>query len=163
MARGLIILMALLGLAACAHEPMDYIPPSDRTLLQAQARMGEGNNGQPPISVDQMLRQARGQATGPADPQRLVVQFSGDAVTLTDDQRQALDRFAAKAGAATVVVSGRRGSFADNAALLAQRRTVAVAHSLSALPNVEVRFVPDLPDSLVVVGTGTSGLQTVQP
>jgi len=158
MARGILIVTGLLALGACAHEPMDYIPPSDRTLLQAQARMGDGSVAGQPISVQDMLQRARGHADSVADGRRLVVQFSGDAATLDDAQRQSLAKYAAAAGGAPVTVTGQRAGFTGNAALLGQRRAVAVARLLSeTLPVVDVRFVADLPDNIVVVAPGTSG------
>jgi hypothetical protein len=165
MARGVLIGMTVLGLAACTHEPMDYIPQGERTLLKAQARMGEGGVSGQPVSVDEMLQRARGQSqAASADRQRLVVQFSGDAVMLDDAQRKSLTAFSAAVGNAPVVVTGQRGGFAGGSPLLGQRRAVAVANALSVtLTSVDVRFVPNIPDNIVVVSTGSAGPESTQP
>ena len=168
MTRGVLVGVALVGLAACSHEPMEYIPPGERDLLKAQARLGESGGGSQPVSVDEMLQRARGQAqasaAAAADSKRLVVQFTGDAVQLDDAQRKSLDAFGAAVGNLPVVVTGQRGSFGGASPLLGQRRAVAVANALSAtLANVDVRFMPNVPDNVVVVAVGSTGPESAQP
>ena len=67
MFRRPMILALALGLGACAHDPMDYIPSTDRALLSAQSRLGEAGGGAGPVSVDEMLREVRGETTPPKD------------------------------------------------------------------------------------------------
>ncbi len=151
------VLFAALGLAACEHEPLEYIPPADRALLQAQARMGDGGGTQGPVSVEDMLRRARA-APDSAVPAKLVLQFSRDAVTLDDAQKQSLAQFAAAAKEKSVTVQSRRGGFDGSAALAGQRRAMAVARELTGhVAAIELRFAPDTPDDVVVVGAASPG------
>lgn len=154
-------LVLMLSVAACSHEPLSYIPQADRVQLQAEARMGEAGGGGRPISVDDMLRNAR--AAAPADPNapapsvpgRLLVRFDGSAVQPDAAQREALRRFATAALADRhgLLVRSEPGSFAGNdASVLGPRRAVAVSRELSDIaPNVDVRFDTALPAGVVVV------------
>jgi len=155
MTRGSIVLSVVILLAGCAQEPMQYIPPTDRALLQAQARLGESGSPQGAITVADLLRRAR-----PADGQaaaatRLVLQFVGDTVIPDEAQKQSLARFSAAAAGRAVIVTGQRGGFEGTSGLLGQRRAVAVAKSLAdSQPDVEVRFSSDTPADTVIVSTG---------
>lgn len=151
MARCRIILLPMLALAACAPEPIEYIPPHDRTLLQAEARMGGAGGGTGAISVDQMLQRARARPDSSTTASRLVLQFSGETVALDDAQKQSLAQFATSAQGRPVTVLGQR---ANSASMLGQRRAVAVARVLSAsLPAVEVKFSPEIPPDAIIVST----------
>ena len=158
-ARGCVVLLSALGVAACANEPISYIPPTDRALLEAQARMAGSGASHGPISVEDMLRQARsGQSAAETAP-HLVLQFSNGAVLLDDAQKQSLAKFAAAARGQPVSVVSRPGGFEGAAALLGQRRAVAVARELSASqPDVELRFSADAPADVVEVKVD-SGIQ----
>jgi len=162
MARGFVLLspmllVPVLTLAACSPEPIEYIPPSDRALLQAQARLGDAPGASSaPISVDEMLSRARTAQPPqpPAPPLRL--QFTGDAVQPDDQQKQSLARFAAAAHGHTVTVVSRRGGFDDPTALLGQRRALAVAHVLEgSIADVELRFDAAAPGDTVLVSVAT--------
>jgi len=174
MARGCIVLLGALGLAACAHEPMDYIPPTDRALLQAQSRLGDSGASAGPMSVDRMLRQARNAPDGNAtdgrtpgnagDPTRLLLHFTAQSVQLDDTQKAALDQFATAVSGKPVMVTSRPGNFADSAALLGQRRAVAVARQLqSSVADVQLRFLPDTPPDVVVVSAGAASAGSPAP
>lgn len=150
MARGWIILVPMLGLAACSYQPMDYIPPTDRALLEAQARLSPSGNGQGPISVKEMLNRARDSQADAEHP--LVLTFVGDTVQPDAAQVQLLQQFAAKVHGQAVTVTSQPGGFDDPGSLLGPRRAVAVAHELSAsLPTVGVRFSAEAPAHAVVV------------
>lgn len=169
--------MTLLGLAACTPAPIEYIPTDERTLLQAQARLGASDAPGQSISVQEMLERARaqqvnaiqgqgpGQTAGrPASPSRLVVQFTGSAVALDETQRKSLDAFAAAAANAPLVVTGQKGSFETSSTLLGQRRAVSVAKALEAnSPNVDVHFIAGLPEDVVVVTTARTKPEELQP
>ena len=144
-----IILLPMLALAACSPEPIEYIPPHDRTLLQAEARMGGAGGGTSAISVEQMLQRARTRPDSGVMASRLMLQFSGEAVALDEAQKQSLAQFANGAQGRPVTVLGRR---ANSASMLSQRRAVAVARVLSAsLPAVDVKFSPDVPPDAIIV------------
>lgn len=127
-------LVLLLLIAGCADDPMRRIPPSDRALLEAEARLGGGPaapDGR--TTVADVLARARGEAPGGST---LVLSFAGGAVQPDAAQRDQLAAFARR-GAGRVVVTGGRG----DPALLGERRAVAVARALEAdLPEVELRF-----------------------
>ncbi len=164
MRRGILLATATFGVAACSHEPMDYIPANERTLLKAQARIGESGGGSNAISVQEMLERARSNANHPVQDRRLVVQFTGDAVALDDAQRKAVDTFGAAAGNTPLIVTGQRGGFQSGNPLLGQRRAVAVARVLSdRAPNVDVRFAADMPDNVVTVSAGDASRESAQP
>lgn len=144
-----LVLLLVLALAACEHEPLDYIPPTDRALLQAQARLGDAGGPARPLSVDEMLRRAR-TANAAAAPDRLVLQFAPDAAQLDEAQKAQLSQFATSARGRAVSVTARRGT--GDASLLGPRRAVAVARALStSLTDVRLRFTPDSPTDAVVV------------
>ena len=156
-ARLTLRILPLLAVAGCSHDPILYIPSTDRTMLQAQARLGNADDGgKGPISVDEMLRRAKQGDSGPAAASSVVLHFGGDTVQPDAAQRDTLWRFATKTGAETLVVSSRPGSFSDPATpVLGPRRAVAVSHELSAIvPNVQVRFEAALPPDVVVVSLG---------
>lgn len=149
MSRWVLGLVLLGGLAGCAPHPLDYIPPTDRSLLQAEARMG--SNGAPAaggISVDDMLAQARAHA----DDARLQLDFAAGDASLTQAQKDQLSGFAARAPGARFIVSAKRTDFAQDPALLPQRRAVAVAHVLTdAGHEVDIRFAAEAaPDQVNV-------------
>ncbi len=162
MSPRLLLLSPALLLAACQQQPLSYIPPADRTLLQAQARLGEGGTAAatPPArtSVADMLSRARsGEAQAPA---RLVLRFGPDDLAPDDAQRAELSRFSsANRGSPGVVVISRPSGAEGDGALLNQRRAVAVARLLEAdFRNVQLRFEREAPAGQVLVlrdaGTG---------
>ena len=160
MTRRCIALLAVCGLAACTHEPIEYIPLDDRALLQAQARLGQApGQSAGAIPVDEMLRRARAAGDtsdasdpAPATPSRLVLQFKGDAVQPDAEQKKALSGFASSMQGRSVTVLSRPGGFDGATALLGQRRALAVAHELSAaMPDVDLKFTPDAPADVVIV------------
>ena len=152
MIRGCILLLPALGLLACSPEPIDYIPPTDRALLQAQARLGGSGADAGPVSVADMLSRARNSPAAPAASAPLVLQFAGDAVLPDESQKQSLARFAAAAKGRRITVVSRRGGFEDGTALLGQRRALAVAHEVSPDgSDVELRFADGAPADSVVV------------
>jgi hypothetical protein len=138
-------------LAACAQDPIRYIPETERMVSAA--------DGARPISVEAMLARARANAPAPTGtintvPGRLLVRFEPDATAPTPSQRAELREFAQTSpGPRRFRVASRPGTFEDAGALvLGQRRAVAVARELSALsPDVEMRFDPALPPGVVVV------------
>ena len=160
MLRRLLPLLPLL--AACQQEPISYIPQADRTLLQAQARLGEGGTAAatPPArtSVSEMLSRIRG--SEPAAPARLVLRYAGTEVLPEPAQREELTRFgAANRGAAKAVVIARPSAAGGEAGLLSQRRALAVARLLEAdFREVQLRFEREAPAGQVLVlrdaGTG---------
>ncbi len=159
MPRRLLPLLPLLG--ACQQEPMRYIPQADRTLLQAQARLGEGGvaaaTPQSRTSVADMLARARSADPAPA---RLVLRYAATEVLPDAAQRAVLVNFAtANRGAPRVVVVARSGGLAGEDALLSQRRALAVARLLEAdFREVQLRFEREAPAGQVLVlrdaGTG---------
>lgn len=158
MTRGSIVLSVVILLAGCAQEPMQYIPPADRALLQAQARLGDSVSPQGSITVADLLRRARPADDQPSAATRLVLRFAGDTVIPDDAQKQSLARFSAAAAGRPVVVTGQRGGFEGTSGLLGQRRAVAVAKNLAdTQPDVEVRFSPETPVDTVIVSLGTPG------
>lgn len=261
MYRGVTVLVSLVGLAACSHEPIEYIPSADRALLLAQSRLGDSGSAAKPVSVDQMLRQARvgpdaapgsdnaasasspvsatpvpdgplaaamalahaarpekenvpasadvlsgGAPSGPraneitppgpgmnvADMLRqarlakgggvatrrlddndgfgtpapalvhampredegigLILRFTDRAVTLEAAAKVELQRFAAMAKGKLVSVTSRAGGFNAGAALLGQRRALAVARDLAPVAaDVEMRFSDEAPEDGVLL------------
>lgn len=149
-----------LGLAACAHDPIRYIPPEDRTALEAQARLSSAPGDGQGITVDQMLARAKTSAATPAPSSRILIRFEGEAVQPDAAGQEQLRAFAARlpSAAMPVVVSSRPGEFGDpGSPLLGQRRAVAVSRVLAGSSNnVEVRFDTALPPDVVVVSTGLS-------
>lgn len=152
---------ALLALSACQNDPIRYIPPEDRTLLQTQARLdaspGEGKG----ITVQEMLQRAKTNAAGPVPSSRVLVRFLGGAVEPDAAGQEQLRAFAAQlpAPGLPVVVSSRPGDFTDPAApVLGQRRAVAVSRLLAGrVGNVQLRFDAALPPDVVVVRAGLPG------
>lgn len=147
----------LLLVTGCASsDPMRLIPPTDRSMLEAEARMGTGGgtSGRP-ISVDQMLASARGAAAPGRAPEPVVLRFAADAVQPDPAQRMTIEGFAQRAaGAPRVIVVGRRASGATAEAMLSQRRAVAVARLLEPrFPEVELRFEPTaVADEIILLG-----------
>ncbi len=143
------LILPLLLLAACSEDPMRRIPPTDRALLEAEARLG-GASGQPGgrTTVADILARARGDT---ADGGALVLRFAGDAVQPDAGQRARLAAFAAQNRNAPVVVTGGRG----DPALLGERRAVAVARALEGeVPGVVLRFASGAPADVVQIASG---------
>lgn len=149
-----ILLLALL--TACSDSAMRYNPPSDRALLEAEARMGTGG-AQPQsgrMTVEDILARARGESPRPATS-GLTLRFAGAAVQPDTAQREQLRAFAAAQSGANLVVTGGRG----DPAMLGERRAVAVARALeAAMPNVALRFATGAPTDQVQIArdAGTS-------
>jgi hypothetical protein len=142
-------------LSGCSHDPIRYIPETDRTMLQSQERLGAGQGSGGPISVDQMLRNAKSSEAKLTDS-RVVIRFDGDSVQPDAAQRETLHQFAVRSRAAVVTVTSRPGSFDDaGSPVLGQRRAVAVSRELSGMiADVQVRFEAGLPPGVVVVSLG---------
>jgi hypothetical protein len=156
--------MAVLA-AACSHDPIRYIPETDRTMLEAQDRLNGGQGTGEAISVDEMLRRAKSSGDSKAAPSRVVIRFDGDTVQPDAAQRDTLRRFAAQAHTASLTVSSHPGSFDDpGSPVLGQRRAIAVSRELSdVVPDVQVRFEPGLPPGVVVVSQGRPALRDAAP
>lgn len=148
-------LMLALLLGGCSHDPIRYIPQTDRAMLQTQERLGDGQSAAGPITVEEMLRRAKASEPAKAASEKVVIRFNGEAVQPDAAQRDQLQRFAISLPNKTVpvVVSSRPGSFDDaGAAVLGQRRALAVSRTLSGLlPDITVRFEEMLPPDIVVV------------
>lgn len=142
--------------AACSHDPIRYIPETDRAMLQAQDRLGNGDANGRAISVDEMLRRAKSTGDSKAPASRVMIRFDGDAVQPDTAQRDTLRRFAEQAHAASLTVTSRPGSFEDaGSPVLGQRRAIAVSRELSGVvADVQMRFEPGLPPGVVVVSLG---------
>lgn len=155
--RRLVLLLPLLA-AACADDPIRRIPPTDRALLEAEARLGGAGQPGGRTSIEEMLARARGEAaadgTATAAPARdgaLVLRFQGQAVQPEPPQLAQLYAFAARAGGGRLVVTGGRG----DPALLGERRAIAVARALEALgPPVELRFASGASPDAVQIASG---------
>ena len=161
--RGCILLLPLMALSACSPEPIDYIPPTDRALLQAQARLGGSGADAGPVSVADMLSRARNAPAAQAASPPLVLQFAGDAVALDEAQKQSLAHFAATAKGRRITVLSRRAGFEGGAALLGQRRALVVAHELSPDGgDIELRFADDAPADSVVVSLAAAPATAAQ-
>jgi len=166
--------MAVLA-AACAHDPIRYIPETDRAMLQAQDRLGNGDAAGQPISVDEMLRQAKAtgdkangaKATGDskAPANRVVIRFDGDTVLPDAAQRATLRSFAEQAHAGALTVTSHPGSFDDaGSPVLGQRRAIAVSRELAGIvTDVQMRFEPDVPPGIVEVSLGPPPARAVEP
>ena len=170
MARGSFILVAALALAACEHEPMEYIPPADRAMLQAQARMGEAGSAARPVTVDEMLARAKASSAGGTaktqggTPAPLVLQFSAGAVQPDEAQKQSLTGFATAARGRPIAVIARPSAPGGETALLGQRRAMAVARALQpSVPDVDLKFTPDAPPDVVVVRLESGDMQRATP
>lgn len=140
-------ILLLLVLTACSGGAMRYIPPGDRALLEAEARLGTGG-GQPQAgrtTVEDLLARARGEAPRPVAGD-LTLRFAGTAVQPDAAQREQLRAFAAARRGAGLVVTGGRG----DPAMLGERRAVAVARALEAeVPDIALRFASDAPPDQV--------------
>nr|WP_294550158.1 hypothetical protein [uncultured Rhodopila sp.] len=151
--------------AACAHDPIRYIPETDRTMLQAQDRLGNGDGNGQPISVDEMLRRAK--TTGESKPPstRIMIRFDGDTVQPDAAQRDTLRRFAEQAHAGSLTVISHPGNFDDaGSPVLGQRRAIAVSRELSDIvADVQMRFEPAVPPGIVVVSFGRPAVRAVEP
>lgn len=95
-------LLPLPLLAACNLDPVRFIPPTDRSLLEAQARLGEDGAGRQTgrITVAELLAKARAEAPGPQGPAArsgLVLRYTATEVQLDETQRRDLEAFAAAA------------------------------------------------------------------
>lgn len=152
MSRAWSCLLLLLALAACSPGPMDYIPAQERSLLQAQARLGSGGTSGPGISVSEMLRRARG-----TDQMQVELRFSGNAVQPDEAQKAQLLQFASQAHSRAFIVTARRGGFEGADGLLGQRRAVAVARVLEdQSADVQLRFVADMAADRVSISASPS-------
>jgi hypothetical protein len=140
-------------LAACANDPLRGIPPNERALLQAEARLGAGAGAAPAdgrMSVEDLLARARGQAAAEG---ALLVSFEGRAVQPDETQRREIAAFAQRGGGRLVVIGGR-----GDPDMLGERRAIAVARALEAeQPEVELRFASGIPPEQVRIAreTGT--------
>jgi hypothetical protein len=157
-----LLLLPLLAAGCASSDPLRLIPATDRSMLEAEARLGTGGSAGRPISVEQMLASAR--ASGGAAPGRmpepLVLRYAQGAVQPDPAQRMAIEGFATRAaGAPRVVVVGRRAtSLAGPDAMLGQRRAVAVARLLEdRFGDVEIRFEPTAAaDEIILLGGAPS-------
>ncbi|TDH63057.1 hypothetical protein E2C06_08675 [Dankookia rubra] len=155
-------LLLLLPLVACAPDPIRFIPPTDRTLLEAQARLGEGGAARQPgrITVAELLAKARAEspaAQGPAARTGLVLRYMAAQVQPDDAQRRDVEAFAVAArGAALVTVASRPAGYdGGEASLIGERRALAVARLIRPeVPNVELRFEAAIPQGEVLVLLG---------
>jgi len=156
--------MAVL-IASCSHDPIRYIPETDRTTLETQDRLGGGLGSGGPISVDEMLRRAKSSGSRNAAASRVVIRFDGDTVQPDAAQRDTLRRFAAQVGAGSVTVSSRPGTFDDTGSpALGPRRAIAVSRELSdVVPDVQMRFEAGLPPGIVVVSLGHPVVRNAEP
>ncbi len=156
-------LFALL-VSACAHAPMDYIPPTDRSMLQAQARLGGDETAAPKtsIAVDDLLANARTQGVSPARTGRLVLHFEGTEATLDAAQKTELGQFvqgqsaqgqsAQGSAARTLRVIARKHELAEDPTMLNQRRAVATAHVLQAQgASADIGFAVTTPPNDIIV------------
>jgi hypothetical protein len=148
--RRILPLAVLAVLAGCSDDPMRRIPPTDRALLEAEARLGTGG-GQGAatgrMSVEDILARARGEAQGGAG---LTLRFADGAVQPDPAQRAQLAAFAARNRGGAILVTGGRG----DPAMLGERRAVAVARALEdAAPQVELRFASGTPPDLVQIAS----------
>jgi hypothetical protein len=158
--RASLLLLPLV--AACNPDPIRFIPPTDRTLLEAQARLGEGGTARQPgrITVAELLAKARAEspaAQGPAARSGLVLRYTATQVQPDDAQRRDVEAFAAAVrGAPLVTVASRPAGFAGgDSSLLGERRALAVARLIRPeVPNVELRFEAAVPPGEVVVLLG---------
>lgn len=149
-------------LAGCEHEPMEYIPPADRALLQAQARLAGGGSGAGPVTVQDMLARARDAKTpdGPTGtasraPEPLVLRFASGVVMPDAQQRETLGGFATAAQGRRLIVLSRPGVASGATPMLGQRRAMAVARALRQDESeIELRFSSDAPPDVVVVSLG---------
>ncbi|MFC7474212.1 hypothetical protein ACFQS7_07605 [Dankookia sp. GCM10030260] len=158
------LLLSLALLAACNPDPMRFIPPTDRTLLEAQARLGESGATRQPggrITVAELLAKARAESVapqGPAAQTGLVLRFTATQVQPDDAQRRDVAAFAAAMrGAALVTVASRPAGFeGGDASLIGERRALAVARLIRPeVPNVELRFEAAIPAGEVLVLLGS--------
>lgn len=171
MARNCIVLLPLLALVACTHDPIEYIPATDRALLQAQARVDGGGAPQGAVSVDQMLARARTAADAakskpPAikSVEPLVLQFAVGAVMPDAQQKQSIASFAAAAKGQRVTVISRPGDAKGDAVLLGQRRAMAVARALQpGVNDIDLRFTADAPPDVVVISLEAGGERRTTP
>nr|WP_294508852.1 hypothetical protein [uncultured Rhodopila sp.] len=150
---------------ACSHDPIRYIPETDRTMLQAQDRLGTGQGTGGPISVDEMLQRAKASPDSKTAPARLVIRFDGAAVQPDAAQRDTLRRFAEQAHAGSLTVTSHPGSFDEaGSPVLGQRRAIAVSRELSdVVADVQMRFEPDVPPGVVVVSLGRPAARSAEP
>jgi hypothetical protein len=163
-ARTLPWIMTVLA-AACSHDPIRYIPETDRAMLQTQDRLSNGGANGQPISVDEMLQRAKTTGAGKAASTRVLIRFDGDTVQPDAAQRDTLRRFAEQAHAGSLTVTSRPGSFDDpGSPVLGQRRAIAVSRELSGVvADVQMRFEPGLPPGVVVVSLGRPAAQAAEP
>ena len=160
----LLCLLPLLA-SACAHEPMEYIPPADRSMLQAQARLGGDESAAPKegIPVDEMLARARTQNSDAAAAGRLVLHFAAGDAAPDAGQKVQIAAFARATGGAPLRVIARKRSLSEDTALLTQRRAVAVAKMLAAsTPNVDITFAVTTPGDEIII-TRSNALQDATP
>lgn len=146
-------LAVLAALGGCAHQPLDYIPPTDRSLLEAQSRLGADRQAAAGgISVDRLLAQARAADADVGSDGRLVLTFPPEAASPDDAQRARLRAFAASLGGAPVEIAATRREPGADPAMLPQRRAVAVAHVLGeTVKDVTIGFSTTIPPDRIVV------------
>ena len=158
MMRCLALLLVSIALAGCSNDPVRFIPVQDRTMLQAEARLGEGSASAPKgaISVAELMAQARGAGGATGSGATTVLRFDTGAVQPDAAQRETIHQFAqAQPGAASATVASRPGNFDDG--VIGQRRAVAVSRELANyIPDVAVQFNPQLPDGVVVLSRGAA-------
>jgi hypothetical protein len=157
------LLLSLPLLGACTTDPIRFIPPTDRTLLEAQARLGEGGAGRQTggrITVADLLAKARAEspaAQGPAPRTGLVLRYTAIQVQPDEAQRRDIEAFAAAVrGTPLVTVASRPAGFdGGDASLIGERRALAVARLIRPeVPNVELRFEAAIPQGEVLVLLG---------
>lgn len=166
--------LALLLPAACAHQPLDYIPGTDRAMLQAQARLGadpaqtaSGGSGGA-IGVDALLAQAREKAANDkansgisADAQRLTLHFAPGQSRPDDAAQRSLADFASSHPGASLRVITRKSPPAEDASLLAMRRAVAVAQILQSFTqNVVIALSVTTDADTIIVTSETLASET---
>jgi hypothetical protein len=148
------------GLAACAHQPLEYIPAGDRVMLEAQARLtADSSASQTPaggaVSVQQMLEQARSKGAPAGSLARVKLSFGASQTTLDGAMQSQIGQVAGaaqRAGSATVItLKDEGGGFTGT------RRALSAATALrpSVGENVDVRYDPSLAAGEVIVVAGT--------
>src|SRR3712207_4192619 len=136
--RNLGFLLLAVGLAACVRDPQAYIPETQRAVLELE---GGGSAKAQPITVEELLARAAGQASRNSGTGPLTLGFAPGSATLADAESSRLNAALAtwpSASRVRLLVGGTEGDNPFAALALAQRRAATVEKRLpKAWPPAE--------------------------
>lgn len=139
----LIYLPLTMVAAGCAFDPMAYVAPKDRALVEFADRLAVPVRARP-IPVDELIAKARGERSN-----SMVLRYEPGRIEL-DPKAQA--RLAQFPGEPTIVLGPATGDRQVEGAILALKR----ARDLMRIaPNAKMRFDPTADPDRALVSSGS--------